>query len=75
MTLTELHAALDRLGADISAWPASLAEPALDLISVSDAAKDLFAAATEAAFEAERAPSLHDAASTFHDHATRGPAA
>jgi hypothetical protein len=56
MTLTELHATLDRLGADISAWPSSLAEPALDLISVSDAAKDLFAAATEASLRADAAP-------------------
>lgn len=69
MTLTELHAALDRLGPDISAWPSSLAEPALDLISVSDAAKDLFAAATEAAFETERAPSPHEAASAFDNRA------
>lgn len=72
MTLTELHAALDRLGPDISAWPASLAEPALDLISVSDAAKDLFAAATEAAFEAEQTPSSRDAAPAF-DHAAGRP--
>jgi len=71
MTLTELHAALDRLGPDISAWPSSLAEPALDLISVSDAAKDLFAAATEAAFEAERASSPRRDASTLHDRAAR----
>jgi hypothetical protein len=56
MTLTELHATLDRLGPDISAWPSPLAEPALDLISVSDAAKDLFAAATEASLCADAAP-------------------
>jgi hypothetical protein len=58
MTLTELHATLDRLGPDISAWPSPLAEPALDLISVSDAAKDLFAAATEASQRASTAPAL-----------------
>lgn len=56
MTLTELHATLDRLGPNISAWPAALAEPALDLIAVSDAAKDLFAAATEASLHADVAP-------------------
>jgi hypothetical protein len=48
MTLTELQDAFDRLGPDISAWPSSLAEPALDLISVSDDAKDLLAAFTRA---------------------------
>jgi hypothetical protein len=53
MTLTELHATLDRLGPDISAWPAALAEPALDLMAVSDAAKDLFAAATEASLRSD----------------------
>lgn len=56
MTLTELHATLDRLGPDLSVWPATLAEPALDLISVSDTAKDLFAAATEASLRAETPP-------------------
>ena len=53
MTLTELHATLDRLGPDISAWPLALAEPALDLMAVSDAAKDLFAAATEASLRSD----------------------
>ena len=63
MTLTELHDTLDRLGPDISAWPSALAEPALDLISVSNAAKDMFAAATEATMDASRAPaSRHGAA-------------
>ncbi|WAC60689.1 hypothetical protein [Brevundimonas sp. SL130] len=56
MTLTELHATLDRLGPDLSVWPSTLAEPALDLISVSDAAKDLFAAATEASLRVDATP-------------------
>ncbi|WP_299172980.1 hypothetical protein [uncultured Brevundimonas sp.] len=66
MTLTELHATLDRLGPDISAWPSVLAEPALDLISISDAAKDLFAAATEASLSADApaAPRWQATAST-----------
>lgn len=56
MTLTELTAALDRLGPDLSGWPLDLCEAALDLISVSDAAKDLFAARSEAALQSEPAP-------------------
>jgi hypothetical protein len=64
MTLTELHATLDRLGPDISAWPATLAEPALDLIAVSDAAKDLFAAATESSLCADAAPASRWEATT-----------
>lgn len=71
MTLTELHDTLDRLGPDISAWPATLAEPALDLMSVSDAAKDLFAAATEASLSAESLPAPRWAAAT-HDRPVTG---
>lgn len=57
MTLTELHAALDQWGPDLSTWPSHLTEPALDLISVSNTAKDLFAAAVAASLDARAIPS------------------
>lgn len=57
MTLTEFHTALDQWGPDLGAWPAPLAEPALDLLSVSNTAKDLFAAAVAASLDADAGPS------------------
>ena len=60
MTVTELQTALDRHGPDLAVWPSGLAEDAIDLISVSDVAKDLFAAATETALGKDRrSPAPH----------------
>ena len=47
MTLTEWRDHLEILGPDLSAWPPSLAEAGLTLMRVSEAAQDLFAAASD----------------------------
>ena len=47
MTLTEWRDHLEILGPDLSVWPPRLAEAGLTLMSVSEAAQDMFATASD----------------------------